>query len=152
MAVLKRLGAAYLIGVAVAVAVWFIINSFFVDSFDVLGVWHVLDILMVISLPLALDFNLRRKLRASAEREPGDAVTRRYLEANAAFYLTAAVTILFLHNWFSLLALGSEGALGLGSDMGLNHQAWVIWAAVDTLLPLVIGATGCALWRDAAGE
>ena len=151
MSAVKRLGAVYLIGVAVVVAVWFIINSFFVDSFDVMNVWHVLDVLMLLSLPVALDFNYRRKRKADAEREPGDAVNRRYLEANVAFYLTAALTILFLHNWFSLLALGAERALGLGSDMGLNHQAWVIWGVVDTLLPLIIGATGCAMWRDADG-
>ena len=146
MSALKRLGAVYLIGVAVVVAVWFIINPFFVDSFEVMNVWRVLNVLMVLALPLALDFNLRRKLRVSAEREPGDAITRRYLEANAAFFLTAVVTVLFLHNWFSLLAFGEDS---LNSNYG-NHQAWVIWAAVDTLLPIALGVTGCAMWRDAA--
>ena len=58
----------------------------------------------------------------------GEGITRRYLEANVAFFLTAAVTILFLHNWFSLLAQGPDSLDG-------NEQAWVIWAAVDTLLP-----------------
>ena len=64
---------------------------------------------------------------------------------NTAFYLTAGITILFLHNWFSLLANGSDSLDG-------NHQAWVIWAVVDTMLPLVLGVTGCAMWRDASGE
>ncbi len=53
--------------------------------------------------------------------------------------MTAGVTILFLHNWFSLLAFGGDSLDG-------NHQAWVIWAAVDALLPLVLGVTGCRLW------
>ena len=63
------------------------------------------------------------------------------LGINIAFYLTAGVTILFLHNWFSLLAQGTESLAG-------NHQAWVIWAAVDTMLPLVLGTTGCRIMRE----
>ena len=152
MEVIKKLSGVYLMGVATVVAVWFIINSFFVDSFAVINVWYVLDILMVAGLAIALVFNYSRKRDEEAGREPGEAVTRRHLEVNVAFYLTAGITILFLHNWFSLLALGDERSLGLGSDMGLNHQAWVIWAFVDTLLPLTLGVTGCAMWRDAAGE
>ena len=62
-------------------------------------------------------------------------MSRRNLEINSAFYLTAGLTILFLHNWFSLLAQGPERLAG-------NHQAWVIWAAVDTMQPLVMGTTG----------
>ena len=152
MAALKRLGAIYLIGVAVAVAAYFIINPLHAESYNPENIWFTLDILMVIAMPLALDFNFRRKRRADAEREPGDAVTRKYLEANIAFYATAGITILLLHNWFSLLAFGADTALGTGEGQTLNHQAWVIWAVVDTLLPLIIGATGCAMWRDAAGE
>ena len=139
---LKRLAGAYLIIVAVVVALFFIINPFFVDSIDVTSVWGVLDILMVIGLALALIFNCAKK-RESSGSDPGEAISRRYFEANLTFYLTAAVTILFLHNWFSLLALGASSLDG-------NHQAWVIWAAVDTILPLVLGVTGCRLWREAS--
>ena len=77
------------------------------------------------------------------KRDPDGAVTRRYLEINVAFYVTAGVTVLFLHNWFSLLALGGDSLEG-------NHQAWVIWAVVDVVLPLVVGVTGCRLWREAS--
>ena len=145
MEVIKKLFGAYLMGVATVVAVWFIINSFFTDSFNTLNVWYTLDVLMVIGLAIALIFNYARKREEEAGREPGEPVSRRHLEVNVAFYLTAGITILFLHNWFSLLANGSDSLDG-------NHQAWVIWAVVDTLLPLVLGVTGCAMWRDAAGE
>ena len=134
-----------MIGVAVVVAVWFIINTFFVDLFDVLNVWYVLDAVMFSGLALALNFNFLRKRREDGRREASGPVTCRYLEVNAAFYLMAAVMILFLHNWFSLLANGADSLDG-------NHQAWVIWAAVDTALPLVVGVTGCALWREAGSS
>ena len=145
MEAIKKLFGAYLIGVATVVAVWFIINSFFVDSFEVINVWYVLDILMVVGLGVALVFNYARKREEEAGREPGEAVTRRHLEVNTAFYLTAGITIIFLHNWFAFLHGGPESLDG-------NHQAWVIWAFVDTLLPLTLGVTGCAMWREAAGE
>ncbi len=141
---LKKVAGAYMVAVAVVVAVFFIINSFLVDSIDVLDVWYVLDVLMLIGLALALVFNYLHK-REIGSGDSGQPVTRGYLEANAVFFLTAAVTILFLHNWFSLLAEGGDSLDG-------NHQAWVIWAAVDTLLPLVLGVTGCRLWRQPSGS
>jgi len=145
MEAVKKLFGAYLTGVATVVAVWFIINSFFTHSFNTLNVWYTLDVLMLIGLAIALIFNYARKREEEAGREPGEAVSRRHLEVNTAFYLTAGITILFLHNWFSLLANGSDSLDG-------NHQAWVIWAVVDTMLPLVLGVTGCAMWREAARE
>ena len=144
---LKKLAGVYMVGVAIVVAVYFIINNFLAGSFDLLRVWHVLDVLMLIGLALALIFNY-----ASMREEggSGEAVTRRYLEVNTAFFVTAGVMILFLHNWLSLLALGPDMALGPNSLNG-NHQAWIIWAAVDTLLPLVLGVTGCRVWRESSG-
>ena len=143
MAALKKLGAGYLVGVAVVVAVFFIVNTFLDDEINVLNVWHVLDVLMVIALAIALVYNYSRKLDES-DGDPGEGVTRRYLEVNVAFFLTAGITILFLHNWFSLLALG-------GDSLDDNRRAaWTIWAVVDTLLPIVVGVTGCSLWRDAS--
>lgn len=144
MAGLKKLGAVYLVGVAVAVAVWFIVNPLLADAVDVAAVWLGLDVLMAVSLAIALAANAVRK-RVECGGDPAAAVTRRYLEANVAFYLTAAVTILFLHNWFSLLAEGTDSLDG-------NHQAWVIWAAVDTVLPIIVGITGCRLWREASAD
>ena len=137
---LKKLGAVYLIGVAVAVAVFFIVNPLLTDAIDVPVVWQVLDVLMAAALAIALAANYTRK-QGEDGGDPGGCVTRRYLEVNVAFYLTAAVTILFLHSWFSLLAEGTDSLDG-------NHQAWVIWAAVDTVLPLIVGITGCRLWRE----
>ena len=92
---LKKLAGVYMVGVAVVVAVYFIVNNFLAGSFDLLRVWHVLDVLMLIGLALALIFNY-----ASMREEggSGEAVTRRYLEVNTAFFVTAGVMILFLHN------------------------------------------------------
>ena len=122
-------------------AVYFITNNFLVDSIDVLAVWYVFDVLMGVGLVSALIFNYAHK-REESDSDLDGSVTRRYLEATVLFYLTATVSILFLHNWLSLLALGNDSLEG-------NHQAWVIWAIVDTLAPITLGVTGCRLWCEA---
>ena len=142
MVALKKLVAAYLIGVAVVVAVYFIINTVLAASFGFYAAsgWYVLDVLMLIGLVLALVCNYVAK-RDARGPAPSEAVTRQYLEVNVLFYSTVAITILFLHNWLAFLALGSDSLDG-------NHQAGVIWAVVDTLLPITLGITGCHLWRE----
>ena len=139
---IKKLSGMYLLGVATVVAIWFIINTFFVNSLNVSDIWFVLDILMVIGLAVAIVFNYDRKRREDG-RAPGEPVSRRYLEVNTAFFLTAGITILFLHSWFSFIYNGSD-------SLEDNHQAWVIWAVVDTLLPLTLGVTGCAMLKGAS--
>ena len=64
MAGLKKLAGAYMIVLAVVVAVYFIINTVLgesIDDFDVQSVWSVVDVLMLIGLVLALVFNYARK-------------------------------------------------------------------------------------------
>ena len=140
MAGLRKLAGAYLIVLAVVVAVFFIINTVLAESFDfdVVTAWYVLDVLMLIGLVVGLVFNFAAKRDAKGPAA-SEAVTRQYLEINVLFYSTVVVTILFLHNWLAFLALGSDSLDG-------NHQAWVIWAVVDTLLPITLGITGCHLW------
>ncbi len=147
MEAIKKLVAVYLVGLAVAVAVYFIISGFLPDDFDSLSVWEILDILMVIALGFALLFNYDRKRREGG-RDAGEPVSRRYLEVNLLFYLTAGITILFLHNWFALLGMGADN-LGAPDATG-NHQRWVIWAVVDVMLPITLGVTGCHMWVDAS--
>ena len=142
MQAINKLAGAYLVGISIAVAVFFIINVFLVNTISVLAVWHVLDVLMLVGLALGMGFNYAHKQRASG-RKPGDPVTRGYLEANLVFYATTVVTILFLHNWFAFLATGDV-------SQGDNHTPWVIWAVVDTALPIVLGVTGCRLWRESS--
>ena len=142
MAGLRRLGGAYMVGLGVVVALFFVINPFLAESSEVINVWYVLDVLMAIGLAVALVVNFAG-MQEEGKRDPGGAVTRRYLEINVAFYVTAGVTVLFLHSWFSLLAFGEDSLDG-------NHQAWIIWAVVDVVVPLVLGVTGCRLWREAS--
>ena len=143
MAGIKKLAGAYLVLLAIAVAGFFIINNFLTDTIDVMTVWLVLDVLMLIGLAIGLIYNYGRKNAVDGGHE-SDGVSRGYFEANVAFFVTAGVAILFLHNWFALLANGSDYLDG-------NHQSWVIWAVVDTMLPIILGVTGCHMWKNSDG-
>lgn len=136
MEALRKPVGAYLVLVAIAVAVFFIVNPWLTDDIDVPEVWWWLDIFMVIALALGVLYAYLGKRAVDAE----EGVNRAYLEANVIFFVVSAVTILFLHNWFSYLVGGADSLDG-------NHQAWVIWAFVDTALPLSLGVLGCRLWR-----
>ena len=118
----KKLFGVYLILVATIVAVWFIINTFFVNSFSVSDVWFVLDILMAIGLVIALACNFDRK-RNLEGRSPDEPISRRYLEVNTAFYLTAGITILFFHNWF-LSYITVRAASTATIRRGLSGPSW----------------------------
>ena len=126
-----------LIAVGALVAVYFVVNPFLAEntSLDVQAVWAGLDVLMAIGLVIALALNYADKGEAGRRDENGQTDLRRYLSVNAVFYMTAGIALLFLHNWFSLLAQGQDSLDG-------NHAAWVIWAIVDTILPLVFIVTG----------
>ena len=65
-------------------------------------------------------------------------ITGRYWEAKIAFYATIGISILLLHSWFSILALGLEPG---------DHQGFIKWAVIDTLLPLALSSTAYAMWR-----
>ena len=87
MSVFKRLAAAYMLLVAVAVAVHFLVTQFYDPMLEgtALTVWRVLDPLMVIGVAAALiaAFARKRTLDAGADEQP---VSREYLSANAMFY------------------------------------------------------------------
>ena len=136
MEALRKPVGAYLVLVAVAVAVFFIVNPWLTDDIDVPQVWWWLDIFMVVALALGVVYAYLSKRAVDAE----EGVNRAYVEANVLFFAVAAVTILFLHNWFSYLVGGADSLDG-------NHQAWVIWAFVDAALPITLGVLGCRLWR-----
>ena len=68
MDVLKRLVGVYLVGLALVVAVYFIINAFLVGSIDVLMVWQIVDILMLVGLALGLAFNYASQAGSGSAR------------------------------------------------------------------------------------
>ena len=133
--------AVILLFCSVAVALQFMVAPLYADLGQaVLVVWYYLDMLMAVSLLVALAVQLQRK--RAADRGRGDGLSRERLEANTMFYLSVIVTLLFFRNWFDLL---TSNPLGNQSVSTL-----VVWDIVDPLVVIIAGLTGCRLWRNSA--
>lgn len=84
MEAIQKLAGVYLVGVSIAVAIFFIINVFLVETISVLAVWHVLDVLMLMGLALGMGFNYACKTRMNG-RDAGEPVTRGYWTPTSPF-------------------------------------------------------------------
>ena len=141
MVLVRKLLAAFLIGVALLVAVHFVFSSFYRETLDTIDVWSVLDWPIALALVVVLVVNIQRK--RTLDRSAEENVTREYVEVNTATYATALVALWFFSNWFNFLSLGTEGE---------SAANLVVWAIVDALIVLVLGATGGYLWRASESD
>ena len=142
MDALKRVFAVVLGLCAVAVAAHYILSPLYTDSARAaLAVWYYLDILMAVSLLIALVFQ-GQNLRAvkAAGGNDGGVLGRERLAANALFYVTLLVALWFFRNWFDLLTSNPPGSQSVATQM--------VWDLIDGLLPIVLGLTAIRLWRD----
>ena len=130
MLLLGRVTSVYLIALAVVVAVNFIITPLYHPGGDEpFTVWETLNWFMAVGMVITVIAAYVQKRRVDAD---GAADVKRYLEANAVFYLAVAVFLLFFWNWFSLLSPN-------------NAPDGQFWAVIDTLMPIVMGVTGCRM-------
>ena len=131
MVLLGRVTSVYLIVLAVVVAVNFIITPLYHPGGDEpYTVWEVLNWFMAVGMVITVVASYIQKRRVDAD---GSSDIKRYLEANAVFYLAVVVFIIFFWNWFS--------------DLSPNNQPdGQYWVVVDTLMPIVMGLTGRRMW------
>ena len=131
MLLLGRVTSVYLIVLAVVVAVNFIITPLYHPGGDEpYTVWETLNWFMAVGMVITVIASYVQKRRVDAD---GSSDVKRYLEANAVFYLAVVVFIIFFWNWFS----------DLSPNNAPDGQYWVV---VDTLMPIVMGVTGCRMW------
>ena len=146
MDALKRVFAVVLGLCALAVAGHYILSPLYTDSARAaLAIWYYLDILMAVSLLIALAFQ-GQNLRAANAGGDGNGLSREKLTANALFYVTLLVALWFFRNWFDLLTSNPPGSQSVATQM--------VWDLIDGLLPILLGSTAIRLWRDsnAAGR
>ena len=131
MLLLGRVTSVYLIVLAVVVAVNFIITPLYHPGGDEpYTVWETLNWFMAVGMLITVVASYVQKRRVDAD---GSSDVKRYLEANAVFYLAVVVFLIFFWNWFSNLSANNEA----------DGQFWVV---VDTLMPIVMGVTGCRMY------
>ena len=136
METFKRPIGLYLIAVAVAVAVHFVLDPVIYDWADgeTPPVWLVLDALMVVGLVLAIILSCQAK-RAADAMDTVD--VRQYVRANVTFYVAAGLLLRTLWNIVQI-----DWAAG---DQQPDGQVWVL---IDTVLPLLFFSLGRRLIRE----
>ncbi len=141
----KRIIGIVLIGIGVAVAVHTIVEPLYHVSSEAhpySPLWNVLDPLMGLAIVLGLIVGYPRMKRASSD-DPDAPVTWERLAATTMFYGFLGVGILFFWSWFNTMSVSADFAPGKGEDVSV-----LVWIIIDTLLPLLLGATGVSLLRD----
>ncbi len=141
MDILKRVVAVYLVGISMVVAAHFILSSFYPDSLNAGQLWDILNPLMAVATVAVMAVHWVRKHRLDSGSQ--DAITREYLEANIAFYAAALLTVWLFWNWFDAVAAGGE-------QQGQTHR--ILWALIDPLFIILVGVTGCHVWRNASRQ
>lgn len=141
MTAAKHAAGVYLIAVGIAVVAQFLFGPVYGGDGSQFDTWAVLNWLMAAGLLIALAVAIRDKFRLDGG-PVGPSDWLRYLEVNVTYYAALGVAILFFANWIGLL-------WGPGSREQWN---WVVWAIVDTALPLLFASVGLRVWREALAE
>ena len=137
MAIIVKMAAVFFWLSATAVALHFVFTPLYDDVMDIGEMWGALNIVMAISVLGALVIHMYRKL--ALDKQGGDGgITREYLETNLLVYLSVALTLWFFWNWIDDLTIYPA------SQDTVRH---VLWSFIDPLFVIVVGVTGCYLWR-----
>ena len=132
MHTVQRVLGGYVMVIALAVAVNFIITPFFFDNESGYPIWDVLDFFMAAAILIAFAASCRDMWRLCKEGDEAD--LKRYVSVNVAFFATVVLLLLFFSNWAAHL---------------VKHETledWTIWAIIDAILPPILGAGGLRLW------
>ena len=140
---LKRLIAVYLIGLAVIVAVNFMIVPVYHEpGTEAYPVWEVLNWFQAVSIIIALIVHGLRKC-ALVKDEDG-LLTREYLEVNLAFYGSIILTIWFFWNWLAIF-FPHEPPMAAQSHTNM-------WPFINVLVVTVTSVAGVHLWRKTSAQ
>ena len=129
---LYRALALYMLTIAVAVGVHYIITPLYDDGSTGFPVWNILNWPMAVGVALAFAFNLFYWLQQAAEGFE-NLTTIRWLQTNIRFYSSLVLLLWFFNNWFADL---------LGLDTAVQ------WTFVNVLFVAVMISTGSHPWQQ----
>ena len=138
MAIVYKIIAAYLVVLAVLIGIHFIFAPLYQDTLDSVDGWRVLDWFIAVGVLVLWVFHYLRKREHDAADPDGQA-TRRYLEVNFALYGSLLIGILFFWNWIDFLVQDPD----VQSNVNL-----MFWPYIDSALAVLLGVSGCQMWRE----
>ncbi len=145
MGIVKKGLAVYLLGLALIVAVFFMITAFVPALFNSPGysIWKILNWFMAASMVIIVVESILREMAIS---KTGDRSGHDRLEANLALAAGVLLTMWYFWNWFySLNPAGEPG------DLALEIHLW-FWAFIDPLFVIMSGYVGIHLWRRSGSD
>ena len=136
--IVKRLvgWALFFYGILYAMQVLF--HRLYADALSPQQVYDVMNYCTAvgIAVSIAVVSAHKRSVGGSGDSPPG-----RFLAAQAGFYMTMALALLFFPLWFSLL---------LGDTVSdVQNVGWILVSAIN---PLVLGTTGSFMWKSVRGK
>ena len=141
MKILKRIGALYLIIVAIAAGVHWIIVPLYDNSSGEYLIWAIMNWFMAGAIIVAADTNIRNKVSImGGERDVP--LTGRRVQINLLFYATIVLVLWFFWNWFYGFFPHNEPEI-----VGLIHLE--MWTLITPLFVLTVGVTGFSAWQQA---
>ncbi len=132
MAHLYRVCSLFLLVMAVAVGVHYIITPLYDDGSTGFPVWSVFDWPMAVAVVFAFSKNLFEWVRRFGGSVESEGVIQ-WLQTNFRFYSSLVLLLWFFNNWFADL---------LSLDPGIR------WAFVDALFVAVMLSTGLHPWHE----
>ena len=129
---LYRVISLFMLMMAVAVGVHYIISPLYDDGSTGFPVWGILNWPMAAATAAAFVINLSSWLRGVGENAQGTG-TVQWLQVNFRFYSSLVLLLWFLNNWFAEL-MDLDQAVG--------------WAFVNALFVAVMLSTGLRPWQQ----
>ena len=142
MSILMRIAAIYLIAVAFAAGIHWIISPLYDNSSGEYPFWVITNWFMASAVIVALDRNIRSKL-ALRGADFDAPLTGRRVQTNLLFYANIVLTLWFFWNWFYGFFPHNEPAI-----VGPIHLE--MWTLINPLFVLTVSVTGFNLWRQAS--
>ena len=136
MANLSRLLSLFLLLMAAAVGVNYVITVLYDDGSTGFPIWSIFNWPMAAGVVIALATSACHwRKQGSAETDsPG---VKAWLQANMRFYASLILLLWFMHAWFD--------------DLFADDPSGSLWRYVNVLFTAVALSAGLQLWRDGRG-
>ena len=137
MDIALRLLSAFLLLMAAAVGVHYVITVLYDDGSTGFPVWSIFNWPMAAGVVIAFAASAchwRRQGNAGADIENGSRGVKAWLQANMRFYASLILLLWFMHAWFD--------------DLFADDPSGSLWRYVNVLFVAVALSAGLQLWRD----